>query len=62
MITFRAPGKSFNDLTGTMAKDNIRVRPVGEAELNGVRASFHIYNDLNDVDKAITSIKKYLNS
>ena len=62
MITFRAPGKSFNDITGAMAKDNIRVRPVGEAELNGVRVSFHIYNDLNDVDKAITSIKKYLNS
>ncbi len=60
MITFRVPGKSYNDITGAMAKDNIRVRPVGEAELNGVRVSFHIYNDLNDVDKAIESIKKYI--
>ena len=62
MITFRISGKSLNDVTGAMAKDNIRVRPVGEAGLNGVRISFHIYNDENDVGKAIQSIKKILES
>jgi cysteine desulfurase / selenocysteine lyase len=58
MITFRVPGKTLNDVMGELAKDNIHVRPVGEADLNGVRVSFHIYNDENDLDKAIESIKK----
>lgn len=60
MITFRVPGKNLNDITGVMAKDNIRVRPVGEADLNGIRVSFHICNDQNDLDRAVESIKKIL--
>lgn len=60
MITFRVPGKTLNDVTGAMAKDNIRVRPVGEADLNGIRVSFHIYNNQNDLDRALESIKKIL--
>jgi selenocysteine lyase/cysteine desulfurase len=62
MITFRIPGIPLNDVTGAMAKDNIRVRPVGEADLNGVRISFHVYNDLNDLDRVVQSIRKILNS
>ena len=62
MITFRVTGKSLNDVMGALAKDNIHVRPVGEADLNGVRVSFHIYNDHNDLDKAIESIKKIVKS
>jgi len=62
MITFRIPGKNLNDITGAMGKDNIRVRPVSEANLNGVRVSFHLYNDMDDVDKALASIKKILNN
>jgi selenocysteine lyase/cysteine desulfurase len=58
MITFRVPGKPLNEVMGALLKDNIHVRPVGEAELNGVRVSFHIYNDENDLDKALQSIKK----
>jgi selenocysteine lyase/cysteine desulfurase len=42
-----------------MSKDNIRVRPVGETDLNGVRVSFHLYNDQNDLDKAVESIKNF---
>ena len=62
MITFRIPGKSLNDVTGAMSKDNIRVRPVGEADLNGVRISFHVYNDENDVNRALESIRKIVKS
>jgi selenocysteine lyase/cysteine desulfurase len=58
MITFRIPGKSQNDISGAMGKDNIRVRPVGEADLNGVRISFHLYNNGNDLDRAVETIKK----
>jgi selenocysteine lyase/cysteine desulfurase len=38
------------------------VRPVSEAELNGVRVSFHLYNNMDDVEKAVSSIKKFLKS
>jgi len=62
MITFRIPGKNLNDITGAMGKENIRVRPVSEADLNGVRVSFHLYNNMDDVDKAVKSIRNYLKS
>jgi len=62
MITFRIPGKSLNDISGAMGKDNIRVRPVSEADLNGVRISFHLYNNENDLDRAVESIKKIVNT
>jgi selenocysteine lyase/cysteine desulfurase len=62
MITFRLPGKNLNEITGAMGKDNIRVRPVSEAGLNGVRVSFHLYNNMDEVEKAVISIKKYLNT
>lgn len=58
----RIPGKNLNDITGAMGKDNIRVRPVSEAELNGVRVSFHLYNNLDDVERAVISISNYLKS
>jgi len=60
MITFRIYGRSLNEVTGAMSKNNIRVRPVGEADLNGVRISFHLYNDENDLDKAVESIKNFI--
>jgi selenocysteine lyase/cysteine desulfurase len=60
MITFRIPGKNLNEITGAMGKDNIRVRPVSEAELNGVRVSFHLYNNMDEEEKAMISIKKFI--
>jgi len=60
MITFRVPAKSLNDVMSTFSNDNIRVRPVGEGGLNAVRVSFHLYNDQNDLDKVLSSIKKII--
>jgi selenocysteine lyase/cysteine desulfurase len=62
MITFRIPGKNLNEITGAMGKDNIRVRPVSEADLNGIRVSFHLYNNMDDVERAVISIKNCLKS
>jgi cysteine desulfurase/selenocysteine lyase len=62
MITFRLKERQLNDVTSAMSKDNLRVRPVGEANLNGVRISFHIYNNQNDLDRALESINKILKS
>jgi selenocysteine lyase/cysteine desulfurase len=58
MITIRISAKPLSEVMSALAEDDIHVRPVGEAGLNGVRVSFHIYNDENDLDKAIESIKK----
>jgi selenocysteine lyase/cysteine desulfurase len=62
MITFRINGKNYNDVTNTMSKDNIRVRPVSENELNGIRVSFHLYNDKNDLDRVTESIREIIKS
>ena len=60
MITIRISAKPLSEVMSALDKDDIHVRPVGEAGLNGVRVSFHIYNDENDLDKAIESIKKII--
>jgi selenocysteine lyase/cysteine desulfurase len=62
MVTFRIPAKSLNDVMEAFSKDNIHVRPVGEGGLNAVRVSFHIYNDRNDLDKVLTSIRNMVKS
>ncbi len=60
MITFRVRDKNFNDVSNAMSKESIRVRPVSENELNGVRVSFHLYNDMDDLGRALESIQKIL--
>lgn len=62
MITFRVKERSLNDVSGAMSKDNIRVRPVNEDNLNGIRVSFHLYNNQNDLDRALESIRKIVKS
>lgn len=58
MITFRITGKQMNEISSAMAAENIRVRTVGEAGLNAIRVSFHLYNDMNDVNKAVQVVRK----
>jgi selenocysteine lyase/cysteine desulfurase len=60
MITFRIGGKNLNDITSSMSKENIRVRPVGEVDMNGIRISFHLYNNESDLNKALETIKKII--
>ena len=38
-------------------KKKIRVRPVFENDLNFVRASFHLYNNEEDVDRLLSELK-----
>lgn len=59
MITFRIRGSEMSHISSSLAADNIRVRTVGEAGLNGIRVSFHIYNNPEDMSKAVDSIRKY---
>lgn len=58
MITFRMTSAPMNSVTSAMASENIRVRPVSEAGLNGIRISFHLYNNIDDVKAALRCISK----
>lgn len=58
MITFRIPSLSMNDISAAMASSNIRVRPVGEAGLSGIRVSFHLYNNRDDIMAALRCINQ----
>lgn len=61
MITFSIPGSKAQDISNYLAKDDaIRVRVVNEAGLNGVRVSFHVYNQSFEVDRILNKISTYL--
>ena len=61
IVSFRILDQKRNhgDFVGQIKKDhNIRLRPVGEHGLNAIRASFHIFNNFEQVDRLIEAIKK----
>ncbi len=60
MITFRIAGQKNRDIASYLGKgDAIRVRVVDEAGLNGVRVSFHVYNQRFEVDKILGKIADF---
>ncbi|MFO7617762.1 MAG: aminotransferase class V-fold PLP-dependent enzyme [Bacteroidales bacterium] len=59
MITFRIRNKDYKDTANQLSgPKKIRVRQVPEAGVNGVRASFHLYNQESDVDRILEEIGK----
>lgn len=51
--------KTHGELTGQFKQDfKIRLRPVGEHGLNAIRASLHIYNNFEQVDRLVEAVKK----
>ncbi|MCP4725383.1 MAG: aminotransferase class V-fold PLP-dependent enzyme [bacterium] len=56
MITFRPTVKSHTEVSSHLNRNRIRVRGVGEAGLNGIRVSFHVYNNEDEVDRILTEI------
>ena len=60
IISFSINGMDCLDVYYYLIREkNIRVRPVFENGLNFIRASFHIYNNEDDVDKLLYEIKNY---
>ena len=60
IVSFRILDKEKNhgELTGQFKQEyNIRLRPVGEYGLNAIRASLHIYNNFEQVDRLIAAVK-----
>lgn len=58
MIGFRMKTHAYTQVNEHLAKDKIRVRPVGEGGLNSIRVSFHINNHDGNVTAILDSLKK----
>jgi selenocysteine lyase/cysteine desulfurase len=58
MITFRVKNRNQVQIASELKKDRYRLRFVDEANLNGIRASFHLYNSNDQVASVLTKIKR----
>jgi cysteine desulfurase/selenocysteine lyase len=60
MITFRLKNKGYQETANYLTGEKrIRVRVVPEAGVNGVRASFHVYNQDYEVDRILEELRRY---
>ena len=60
IISFKVKGRDFRQLGKYLVDRDIRVRVVPEAGLNGVRISFHIYNNEKEIERLISQLKEYI--
>jgi selenocysteine lyase/cysteine desulfurase len=60
LITFSIPGSDAREISDFLGKNRIRVRVVTEAGLNGVRVSFHVYNQMDEVEEILKKISEYI--
>jgi selenocysteine lyase/cysteine desulfurase len=60
MITFKSKSHDNGDIAAHLSKKRIRVRVVNEANLGGIRVSFHLYNNLSDVNAILSEIEKFV--
>ncbi|MHC4946311.1 MAG: aminotransferase class V-fold PLP-dependent enzyme, partial [Planctomycetota bacterium] len=61
MVTFRPRKTSIqhHELVNRMKKNhNIRLRPVGEHGLDGVRVSLHIYNNFKELERLVSALEE----
>ena len=58
MITFRMKGRTHTQIMQHLAKEKIRVRPVTEGGVNGIRVSFYICNQDSDVSQILEALGK----
>lgn len=60
IVTIKTKKPSFYPVACQLTDKKIRVRPVNEANLDGIRASFHIYNNETDVKTLLEALRKAL--
>ncbi|MFC1502464.1 aminotransferase class V-fold PLP-dependent enzyme, partial [bacterium] len=60
LITFKAAGIHYRDLASHLMKKRFRVRVVPEANLEGIRVSFHLYNNEKEVQRLLAEIQNVL--
>ncbi len=57
MITFRLRGHPYGEVSSRLGRAGFRVRPVGEAGLDAIRVSCYLYNDPDEVARALAVIR-----
>lgn len=57
MISFCVKGKDNRGICSTLEKKGLRVRSVTEANLNGIRVSFHVYNNEKECERLLKEIR-----
>jgi cysteine desulfurase / selenocysteine lyase len=57
IVTFRLTSGNNAKISYFLGHQGFRVRHVYEGNLDGIRASFHIYNNLKEVDKFLAQLK-----
>lgn len=59
IVTFRIRGAEHGEIVRRLGQEfKMRVRPVGEHDLNAVRISLHVYNNEDEVDALLEALKK----
>jgi selenocysteine lyase/cysteine desulfurase len=61
MITFRFRDRENDKACGDLTAKRLRVRGVGEANLDGIRVSFHVHNNEGEVDLLLDELRKIVN-
>ncbi len=54
MVSFTLPGRDYRQVAAALAARHLRIRVVGELE--AIRASFHVYNDADEVDRLVAAV------
>jgi len=62
MITFRVKEQNIREIAHELSnKRGIRVRHVPEVGLEGLRVSFHVYNNESEVERILRELKTLVN-
>ncbi|MBN1349863.1 aminotransferase class V-fold PLP-dependent enzyme [candidate division KSB1 bacterium] len=60
IVTIKPKNISYSKLQGKITQEgNIRLRGVGEHHIDGIRCSFHVFNNFEEVDKLLFYIRKF---
>ncbi len=62
IISFKLKNKDHTETANHLMRKGMRVRVVNEVGLNAVRASFHIYNNEDHVEKTLNEIELFAKS
>lgn len=61
MLTFRIAGKTCRDIASYLAEQHqLRTRVVTEQDLNAVRTSWHVYNNMDEVERVADGVEGFL--
>lgn len=60
IATFKVHGMNYVDVVHALMKRKLRTRPVGEHHINAIRVSFHVFNQMKEVDVLLKNIREVI--